>query len=43
MVQLVQQPDPAVRAKAEAAAARLGLPLVVRQTGLDGLTRFLAA
>ena len=43
LVHLVQQPDPAVRAKAEAAAARLGLPLVVRQTGLDGLTRFLAA
>jgi hypothetical protein len=43
LVHLVQQPDPAVHAKAEAAAARLGLPLIVRQTGVDGLTRFLAA
>lgn len=43
LVHLVQQPDTAVTAKAEAAAARLGLPLVVRQTGVGGLTGFLAA
>ncbi len=41
VVHLVQQPDPAVAAKAEAAAARLGLPLVTRATGLDGLGAFL--
>jgi hypothetical protein len=43
VVHLVQQPDPAVAAKACAAAARLGLPLVTRETGLSGLSRFLAA
>lgn len=43
VVHLVQQPDPAVAAKARAAAARLGLPLVTRETGLGGLSRFLAA
>ncbi len=43
VVHLVQRPDPAVAAKARAAAARLGLPLVTRDTGLSGLSRFLAA
>ncbi|MGG5819984.1 DUF1638 domain-containing protein [Falsiroseomonas sp. HW251] len=42
-VHLVQQDDPAVRAKAAAAAERLRLPLVTRETGLAGLSRFLAA
>jgi ribonucleotide reductase beta subunit family protein with ferritin-like domain len=31
------------RAEAERAAARLGLPLTVRHTGLSGLERFLSA
>ena len=43
VVHLVQQPDPAVSARARDAAARLGLPLVVRETGLGGLARVLAA
>lgn len=43
VVHLVQQPDPAVAAKARVAAARLGLGLVTRETGLTGLHRFLAA
>jgi hypothetical protein len=43
VVHLVQLPDPAVAAKARGAAARLGLPLVTRETGLGGLSRFLAA
>lgn len=42
VVFLAQVPDPALVAKAERAAARLGLPLVVRQTGLRGMERFLA-
>ncbi len=43
VVHLAQQPDPEVSAKAAAAAARLGLPLVVRHTGLGALRRFMAA
>lgn len=43
VVHLVQQPDPATASRAQAAAARLGLPLVARDTGLRGLSRFLAA
>ncbi|MGG5810425.1 DUF1638 domain-containing protein [Falsiroseomonas sp. CW058] len=42
VVHLVQQPDPAIAARAAAAAARLGLPLVTRVTGLGGLSAFLA-
>jgi len=42
VVHLAQQPDPAVEAKATAAAARLGLPLERRATGLGGLARFVA-
>lgn len=42
VVHLAQQPDPAVAGKAAAAAARLGLPMETRLTGLDGLGRFLA-
>ncbi len=34
---LAQRPTPATRAAAERAAARLGLPLVVRETGNKGL------
>jgi hypothetical protein len=41
VVHLVQQPDAIVAAKAAAAAQRLGLPLVVRETGLGGPARFL--
>jgi hypothetical protein len=39
---LAQRPTPATRAAAERAAARLGLPLVVRQVGDAGLERALA-
>lgn len=42
VIHLVQQPDPGVAALAAAAAARLGLPLETRETGLGGLARFLA-
>lgn len=42
VVFLSQIPNPALAAKAEKAAARLGLPLVVRETGLGGLERFFA-
>jgi Protein of unknown function (DUF1638) len=43
VVFLTQVPDDALAAKAEQAAARLGLPLIVRPTGLGGLERFLSA
>jgi len=42
VVHLAQVPDPAMTVRAEAAAARLGLPLVTRVTGLAGVARFLA-
>jgi hypothetical protein len=42
VVHLVQQPDPVVAARAEAAAAALRLPLETRATGLTGLAGFLA-
>ena len=38
-----QLPDPALDRKAEAAASRLGLPLVIRRTGLGGIEGFLTA
>jgi Protein of unknown function (DUF1638) len=40
---LAQRPTPATWAAAERAAARLGLPLVVREVGLHGLERELEA
>lgn len=43
VVHLVQQPDPAVAAKARAAAERLGLPLETRPTGLARLAAAIAA
>jgi len=43
VVFLEQTPDPATRARAEAAARRLGLDFEARATGLVGLQRFLAA
>lgn len=43
VVYLSQVPNPSLEAKAAKAAARLGLPLVVKETGLGGLQRFLAA
>ena len=39
---LVQVPDEALEKKAQAAAARLGLPLEVHYTGLAGIEPFLA-
>ena len=42
MVWLAQQPDDELRATAEAAAARIGLPLTVVETGHTGLRRALA-
>jgi hypothetical protein len=41
VVYLSQLPDPALDRKAEAAATRLGLPLVIRRTGLGGIEEFL--
>jgi Protein of unknown function (DUF1638) len=43
VVFLSQVPNDALAAKAERAAERLGLPLIVRPTGLGGLERFLSA
>ncbi len=43
VVWLAQRPTPATRAAAERAAARLGLPLVVREAGDGGLERGLEA
>ena len=43
VVFLAQVPDQALEADAARAAARLGLPLTIRPTGLGGLERFLSA
>ena len=42
VIYLVQVPDPALEAKAVKAAARLGLPLTIRHTGLGGIAGFMA-
>lgn len=41
VVYLAQMPDAKLEAMAAAAARRLGLPLEIRATGLDGMSRFL--
>lgn len=43
VVYLAQVPDEDLAREAERAAARLGLPLTIRPTGLGGLERFLSA
>jgi len=42
IIWLAQTPTPELEARAHAAAARLGLPLEIRTTGLSGIETFLA-